>query len=367
MRRNFKVNMQDQSKKAKELKDKLDSLKLSLQPEKLKQAAERLEKESLAPDFWQNQEAQEKMQELAEIKEQIDELAFLQNKISDLQELTDIAENENEQAELVKDMVFLTRKIDKLEQQTYLDGPYDKKDAILSVHAGQGGTEACDWAQMLYRMYLRYAELKKWSAKIIEERPGEEAGVKSATIIIKGRFSYGLLKYERGTHRLVRLSPFNADSLRQTSFALVQVLPLLSEQKETEIKPDDLEISFNRSSGHGGQNVNKVSTAVRLKHLPTGIVVESQNERSQEQNRKIAMSLLAAKLWAREEEERQKKLEGLREGSKMASWGSQIRSYVLHPYKMVKDLRTDHEESNPEKVLSGYLDVFINEALIKLH
>jgi peptide chain release factor 2 len=261
--------------------------------------------------------------------------------------------------ELSQEIKKLKKELAKVELETFLSGPYDKEDAILSIHAGQGGTEAMDWAQMLLRMYLRYGENRGWQVEIVDQTPGEEAGIKSATLMVTGPLAYGYLKGEAGTHRLVRQSPFNADRLRQTSFALVEVLPRIEETPEIKIKEDDLEWQFFRASTQGGQNVQKVATAVRLRHKPTDTTVTCQTQRYQEQNRKIALQLLQAKLWALAEaraKEEKKKLKG---GRTKAAWGTQIRSYVLHPYKMVKDLRTGVETKEVDKVLDGELDDFV--------
>jgi len=244
----------------------------------------------------------------------------------------------------------------------FLNGPYDKNNAILSLHAGAGGTDACDWTEMLLRMYQRFAEKKKWKVFLIDQSRGSEAGIKSATLEIIGSYAYGFLKSESGVHRLVRISPFDAEKMRHTSFALVDVLPEIPNPK-IEIKEKDLKIETFRASGHGGQNVQKVESAVRITHLPTKITVSCQVERSQHQNKERAMKILFSKLYQFTQAKKEEEKERIRGRILPASWGYQIRSYVLHPYKMVKDHRTNYEESNPQKVLDGGLDKFIETYL----
>lgn len=332
-----------------ELKDRINRLIESLDIEEKRKKIREIEAESSKSSFWHDhQNASKKMKELSILQKELEEIEELQKLIS---------EGNSQAAEKL---------LIKLEKFLYFSGQYDESSAILSIHSGQGGVEAMDWAQMLYRMYTRYFERKGWQFATIDEIPGEEAGLKSVTVSVNGKYSYGYLKGEAGVHRLVRKSPFNADNLRQTSFALVEVLPQIEHNPEIEIKEDDLDWEFYRASSHGGQNVQKVSSAVRLRHKPTGLVVTAQAERYQGQNRENALKILRAKLWLLKEEERKKEEQKLKGGYKTPGWGNQIRSYVLHPYHMVKDLRTTFETSDTDAVLDGDLDEFIEEELRKL-
>ncbi len=337
----------------------VESINLPKKEERLKE----LEAKSTDPDLWKDQErARSIMQELSLLRDELSQMANLKEEIEIIKSLVG---EENGSSNLEKEIQKIEKEIDLFKLRTYLVGPYDAKNAIMGIHAGQGGTEAMDWAGMLLRMYLRYAEKKGWRTEILDETKGEEAGVKGITFRVVGNNAYGYLKGEAGTHRLVRQSPFNADKLRQTSFALVEAMPELEnvDLPDIEIKDEDIEWQFFRAGSQGGQNVNKVSTAVRLIHKPSGLVVTAQTERFQEQNRKIALNLLRARLWARAQEEAKATKKSIKGEYRPASWGTQIRSYVLHPYKMVKDLRTEVETSNTEAVLGGELDEFIQAEL----
>ncbi len=303
---------------------------------------------------------------MTELRELVDRWRGLQRQIDDDLGLLGLAMLEGDvalAAQIEQSALELGRSLDELEFQMMLSGPYDRRPAILAIHAGAGGTEAQDWAQMLLRMYLRWGERHGYRCEILDETPGEEAGIKSVTVEVRGPYAYGYLKAEKGVHRLVRLSPFDAAHRRHTSFALVEVMPEPEEAAKIEIKPDDLKIDVFRSSGAGGQNVQKTSTAVRITHLPSGIVVTCQNERSQLQNKETAMTILVARLAEIEEQKREAERAALKGQHVEAGWGNQIRSYVLHPYNLVKDHRTDCETSNSAAVLDGELDPFMESYL----
>ncbi len=303
---------------------------------------------------------------LADLKKFYGEWETLKKETDELREYAALALEEDDDAgekEIVEKLATLLAKFSSLEFATLMDEQYDDRDAIIAIHAGAGGTDAQDWAEMLLRMYMRYCERNGWTVKMLDESRGQEAGIKSAVFSVEGRYAYGHLKAEAGVHRLVRLSPFNADQLRQTSFALVEALPDLGDIEEVKIDPKDLRIDTFLSSGHGGQSVQTTYSAVRVTHLPTGIVVSCQNERSQTQNKETALRILRAKLHARYLAERDAQKKKIRGEFTSAEWGNQIRSYVLHPYQMVKDHRTKHETQDTQGVLGGDLDPFIEAYL----
>lgn len=322
-----------------------------------------LEKISQAADFWNdNDKARNVMQEISKLKDLVDPWNKLISNIKenrDLAALDDDTLNDNLENSLNKDM----NTFEELKKDLRFSGDYDGSDVIMNIYAGAGGTDAQDWAEMLQRMYLRYCEKENFAVNVIDISKGDEAGIKSATLTISGKFAYGNLKSEDGVHRLVRLSPFNSDNLRQTSFARVEILPKIDEPKNLVLDDKELKIDYYRSGGHGGQSVNTTDSAVRITHIPTGVTVAIQNERSQIQNRELALAILKSKLAHLQKEQHVQKLADLKGPSQSAEWGNQIRSYVLHPYKQVKDLRSGYETSDVDKVLDGSLNEIIDAYL----
>ena len=331
-----------------------------------KQEIEKINSELSSPEGWKDQKRYQELQRQKKLLEK--DLSFgrkLQEKKEEIEVLLELAE-EGEAVidELQQTVQALETELQEAELRALFFDPDDVRNAILTIHPGAGGTESQDWAQMLFRMYLRYAERKGFKTEVIDFQPGEEAGLKSATIRVEGEFAFGLLSQESGVHRLVRISPFDANKRRHTSFAAVFVYPEIDEDIEVEINPDDLKIDTYRSSGKGGQHVNRTDSAVRITHLPTGIVVQCQNERSQHQNKARAMKLLKARLYEIEKKKKQEKIDQLEDSKSEIAWGNQIRSYVLHPYKMIKDLRTRVETGDVDRVLDGDLDDFIKATLM---
>ncbi len=319
------------------------------------------------PDFWNDQQAaQKKMQELSALRAVVEQWETLYRRAADALELCEMSGDDPDmQAELATEAAALEDEVQRGEFALALGGPHDLDPAIISIHAGAGGTEAQDWAQMLLRMYLRWAEKRGFKTTLTDMTEGEEAGIKSVTVEVEGAYAYGYLKAEKGTHRLVRLSPYDSANRRHTSFAKVEVMPVLDEDIDIQIDPKEIEIEVYLSGGAGGQNVQKNATAVRIRHLPTGIVVTCQNERSQTQNRESAMRVLRGRLYEVEQERLAVEKARIKGENVQANFGTQIRSYVLHPYQMVKDLRTDVETGNTAAVLDGELDPFM-EAWLKL-
>lgn len=319
------------------------------------------------PDFWNDQkEAQKVISEAKHLKDRVNTFYRLNEKIEDIKVAFELLQEEPDpdlQEELEEQLEELEKELNEFELELLLNGPYDKNNAILEIHSGAGGTESQDWASMLLRMYTRWAEKKGYQVEILDYLAGEEAGIKSVTLLIKGHNAYGYLKAEKGIHRLVRISPFDASGRRHTSFASCEVMPEINDDIEIEIRPEDIRVDTFRASGAGGQHVNKTSSAVRITHIPTGIVVSSQAQRSQIQNREQAMKMLRAKLYQKQLEEQEKQLAEIRGEQKEIGWGSQIRSYVFHPYSMVKDHRTNVETGNVQAVLDGEIDEFIDAYL----
>lgn len=355
--------MDEQTKRATVLLAEINQAAERLKIDELSSQLETLQAASQRPGFWDDSaKAQETMKQIAKLEARVQPWLDLLSQIKDVSEMLELQDTSLVD-ELESQLQKISDSFNGLKEELKFSGPYDDHDAILSIYAGAGGTDAQDWTQMLYRMYARYFENNRWKVAVVDESPGEEAGLKSVTVEVEGTFAYGKLKGEHGVHRLVRLSPFNADNLRQTSFAKVEVIPKIDQPDDLQIDDKDLKIDVYRSGGHGGQSVNTTDSAVRVTHLPTGLTVAIQNERSQLQNKETALTILRSRLAQLQLEQHAEKLGELKGPNQSAEWGNQIRSYVLHPYKQVKDLRTKYETSDPDKVLGGDLDPLINAYL----
>ena len=320
-----------------------------------------------APDFWNDPEASaQSMKQLASLKEDVSVIEKLEEQYEEIELLIEMGYEENDPAvipEIRETLEAFRSTFEEIRMKTLLSGPYDKTNAIVTLHAGAGGTESCDWASMLYRMYTRWAERKKYTVEVLDYLEGDEAGIKSVPFQVNGENAFGYLKSEHGIHRLVRISPFNAAGKRQTSFVSCDVMPDIEEDLDVEVRDEDIRIDTYRSSGAGGQHINKTSSAIRITHFPTGIVVQCQNERSQHMNKDKAMQMLKAKLFMLKQQENREKAESMRGEVKDIAWGSQIRSYVFQPYTMVKDHRTGAQTGNVDSVMDGALDLFMNAYL----
>lgn len=345
----------------------IDDLTNSLNPAKLEKDLKVLNKQMLEPDFWNNSDNAQKVTKDANfIQSRLKSLTELKTKLNDIVEWLEISEEGSDEWEILStDIKELEVTLDNFSIEVLLSGPYDENNAILEIHAGAGGTEAQDWGDMLFRMYQRYSQKEGFKVEVVDVQQGDEAGIKSATILVKGPFAYGYLKNERGVHRLVRISPFDSNARRHTSFASVEVMPEMDDDIDIVIKEEEIRVDVYRSSGAGGQSVNTTDSAVRITHIPTNIVVTCQNERSQIKNRETAMKLLKVKLYQEEVRKQEEAISDMKGDQKDIAWGSQIRSYVFHPYQMVKDHRTNYETSQIGDVMDGDIKEFINEYLKK--
>lgn len=365
------IQFEELKQKLTALEPRINELGQALDLEGAKKEIAALEEKTSAPDFWSSQdsESQKTLQRLSELRSKVESHKKLYNRWEDTLTLTEIALEEQDSSvwnDVESSYNEVLADLDAMTLETLLSGQYDKNNAILTFHAGAGGTEAQDWAEMLYRMYTRYAERHRFKVKLVDFLDGDEAGLKSATVLIEGTNAYGYLKSEAGVHRLVRISPFDSSGRRHTSFASVEVMPEINEDMNITINPDDLKVDTFRSSGAGGQHVNKTESAIRITHIPTGIVVACQTERSQHQNRDTAMKMLISKLVEIKEREHLERIEDIKGEQKEIAWGSQIRSYVFMPYTLAKDHRTGFESGNINAVMDGDLDGFINEYLKQL-
>lgn len=355
----------DVNKMMSQFRESISDLRKAIGPQKQEDTYQKLNVTMQHPNFWQDtKDAKKVTKEATAIREKLDHFYSLEKRLTQIEEWYQISEEGSEEWQLLEeDMLSFDEELKAFEVETILSGPYDASNAILELHPGAGGTESQDWADMLYRMYLRYAQKKKYKVEVIDYQAGEEAGIKSVTLLVKGPFAYGYLKAERGVHRLVRISPFDSNARRHTSFASLDVMPEIDDDIDIDIKDEDLKIDVYRSGGAGGQSVNTTDSAVRITHVPSGIVVTCQNERSQLKNKEQAMSVLKAKLVQEEIRKQEELLKNIKGEQKDIGWGSQIRSYVFHPYQMVKDHRTNYEVGQVDLVMDGELDGFINAYL----
>lgn len=349
-----------------EISSSLAGIEKVLDLPKLQTQAKELEEQAGVPNLWDDPEnAQRVTSKLSRVQSEVNKLKSLRQRVDDLPIMFELAENEKDSGaknDAIKELDALKKSVETLEVQTLLNGEYDQRDALVTIRSEAGGVEACDWAQMLFRMYIRYCERHDYEVQVLDTSYGEEAGIKSATFRVLAPYAYGTLSVEQGTHRLVRISPFDSNARRHTSFAGVEVVPVVEQSDHIEIDEKEIRVDVYRSSGPGGQGVNTTDSAVRITHIPTGIVVSCQNERSQIQNKATAMAVLQSKLLERKRQEEEAKINALK-GDNSGSWGNQMRSYVLHPYQMVKDLRNDHETGNTGAVLDGEIDDFIEAGI----